>query len=224
MFGSTQRVRRRRKRWPAIGQHLPITPNLACDRILPILLRNHHNAAVSFPFSYLSPHLELPFTARFALFTNMTRLITVAAAQVGAIDRKALRSSVPDRLIALLEAAASRGGRLVVFPETTFTTFFPRYIIRDEEELDSYFECESADRGVVDSPNVARFFNRAKELGVDVSTGYAEKTPDDTPYNTASYVSGKTGKVLGKYRKIHLPGTMEPFDEDPLTTNQLEKR
>lgn len=98
--------------------------------------------------------------------------------------------------------------QLVVFPETTFTTFFPRYFIPDEAELESYYEVET-ENGIVDSPNVAPFFAHAKKLGLDVSIGYAEKTPEGTPYNTASYVSGVSGKVIGKYRKVHLPGALE---------------
>ncbi|KAH8117264.1 carbon-nitrogen hydrolase [Phellopilus nigrolimitatus] len=154
----------------------------------------------------------------------MPRLLKVAAVQVGAIHRNTPRTAVLDRLIALLDSAAARGVQLAVFPEITFTTFFPRYIISDEAELESYFERESAENGVVDSPNVARFFAHAKQLGIDVAVGYAEKTPESVPYNTACYVSGSSGKVVSKYRKVHLPGTLEPFDEDPLTTNQLEKR
>ena len=38
---------------------------------------------------------------------------------------------------------------------------------------------------------------------------YAEKTPEGKPYNTACYVSGSSGKVVAKYRKVHLPGTFE---------------
>ncbi|THH04722.1 hypothetical protein EW145_g5306 [Phellinidium pouzarii] len=154
----------------------------------------------------------------------MPRLLKVAAAQIGAIDRKTPRPDVLNRLIALLDAAAGQGVQFVVFPEIAFTTFFPRYIIRDEVELDSYYERESPENGVVDSPNVAPFFAHARQLGIDVSIGYAEKTPEGIPYNTSCYVSGKSGNVISKYRKVHLPGTLEPFDEDPHTTNQLEKR
>lgn len=122
----------------------------------------------------------------------------------------------------MLDLAAEQDIQLVVFPELTFTTFFPRYIIRDEAELDAYFEHESPVNGIVDSPGLSGFFVHAKKLGIDITVGYAEKTPDGVPYNTSCYVS--CSKVINKYRKVHLPGTFEPFDEDPLTTNQLEKR
>ncbi|THH05566.1 hypothetical protein EW146_g9872, partial [Bondarzewia mesenterica] len=152
----------------------------------------------------------------------MPRPLRVAAAQVGRIDRGTPRPQILARLLALLDQAASQNVKLVVFPETTFTTFFPRYLIFDQAELDSYFEVEDAETGIVESANVKAFFDKAKELDVDVVIGYAEKMPDGTPYNTASYVSG--GRVVSKYRKVHLPGTFEPFNDHPDTTNQLEKR
>lgn len=85
--------------------------------------------------------------------------------------------------------------------ETTFTTFFPRYYIPDEAELASYFEREDPVKGVTASPNVSAFFAKAKELGLDVQIGYGEDTGTQR-YNTAVYVGGKTGEVLGKYRKV----------------------
>ncbi len=84
--------------------------------------------------------------------------------------------------------------------ETTFTTFFPRYYITDEKELASYFELE-VDGPVTQSPNVKAFFRKCQALGVDVQIGYGEDTGRGR-YNTAVYVSGKTGEVLSKYRKV----------------------
>ena len=77
---------------------------------------------------------------------------------------------------------------------------------------------------MTEDTNVAAFFAEARRLGVDVQIGYGEDTGSEGRYNTAVYVSGKDGTVLNKYRKVHLPGTVEPFDLDPNTTNQLEKR
>ncbi|WRT69220.1 uncharacterized protein IL334_006204 [Kwoniella shivajii] len=155
----------------------------------------------------------------------MARKLKVAAAQVGAIHRNTPRTEVLTRLIQLLEDAAKQNVNLAVFPETTFTTFFPRYYITDEDDLSSYFEKEDESIGgdITNSPNVKIFFDRSKQLGIDVQIGYGEDTGKER-YNTAVYVSGKTGDVLNKYRKVHLPGTIEPFDLDPDTTNQLEKR
>ena len=134
----------------------------------------------------------------------MTRPLRVAAVQVGRIDRDTPRVEVLARLTALLEEAASKGVQLAVFPEVTFTTFFPRYVFTPSEatELNAFYEVEDPETGIVGSTNVKAFFERANELGVDVVVGYAEKTPEGTPYNTASYVS--KGKVVSKYRKVSI--------------------
>jgi predicted amidohydrolase len=176
--------------------------------------------SVSLPCQSVSLRCELPLSCDLA---PMSRPLRVAAAQVGRVDRGSPRPAVLARLVSLVESASARGVQLVVFPETTFTTFFPRYLIRDPDELASYFERETSESGIVDSPNVKPLFDRARELRVDIVVGYAELTPDGTPYNTCAYVSAATGAVA-KYRKVHLPGTVEPFSEDPDKTNQLEKR
>ncbi|BGP13113.1 hypothetical protein JCM10213_000884 [Rhodosporidiobolus nylandii] len=151
----------------------------------------------------------------------MTRRLRVAAAQVGRVDRGAERTATLARLNALLDQAGQKGVQLVVFPETAFTTFWPRLYMEDEEELSRYYEREPAE-GIAQAENVRAFFSKATELGIDVAVGYGEQAEDGSRYNTASYVSG--GKTIGKYRKIHLPGTVEPFSKEPGVTNQLEKR
>ena len=48
-------------------------------------------------------------------------------------------------------------------------------------------------------------FDEAKKLGIGFYIGYAELTPEGRRYNTAILV-GPDGAIVGKYRKIHLPG------------------
>ncbi|GAA6041689.1 hypothetical protein JCM8097_003085 [Rhodosporidiobolus ruineniae] len=150
----------------------------------------------------------------------MPRILRVAAAQVGRVDIATPRAEVLSRLNALLDQAAAKGVKLAVFPETTFTTFFPRTWRTDAAEISQFFEKEPVE-GIAQAESVKSFFDKAKELDIDVAIGYGEETTDGTRYNTASYVSG--GKTVGKYRKIHLPGTFEPFSYEPGVTNQLEK-
>lgn len=150
----------------------------------------------------------------------MPRKITVAAAQVGAVDRSTPKKDVVARLLKLLHEAAEKKAQLVVFPECTLTTFFPRHLFKSQEELDTYFE---HGEDVTQSPDVKPLFDEAKSLGIDILLGYAERTPAGKGYNTSVYYSASEAKVLSKYRKVHLPGTKEPF-EDPDAVNQLEKR
>ncbi|KAI8938685.1 hypothetical protein NX059_004552 [Plenodomus lindquistii] len=149
----------------------------------------------------------------------MTRTIRIAAAQVGAVHRTDDRRKTIDRLIALLTEAASLGAQVVLFPECTFTTFFPRYLIEDEADLETFFE-----RGdVTTSEKTRAIFDKAKELGIDISIGFAESTDEGDHYNACVYYHAKSGSILSKYRKVHLPGDVEPFPE-PDAVNQLEKR
>lgn len=150
----------------------------------------------------------------------MSRKIIVAAAQVGAIHLEADKKSTVQRLMTLLREAASRKVQLVLFPEATLTTFFPRHFIESQEELDKFFE---HGEDITEFLEVKPLFEESRTLGVDFVLGYGERTPDGTGFNTSVYYSASEGKVLSKYRKVHLPGTVEPF-EDPEATNQLEKR
>ncbi|KAK5113165.1 hypothetical protein LTR85_010983 [Meristemomyces frigidus] len=149
----------------------------------------------------------------------MARKIRVAAAQLGATNRNDPRSKTLDRMLQLLDNAASQSAELVLFPETAFTTFFPRYLINDPNELDSFFEHGD----VTKSPGAAPLFEKAKQLGIDISVGFAEAADNGERFNSSVYYHAKSGSILAKYRKVHLPGDFEPF-ADPEATNQLEKR
>ena len=70
----------------------------------------------------------------------MTRIVTVAAAQLGPIQRADSRSDVVRRLIELMRQAKGMGADLVVFPELGLTTFFPRWFMADQAEIDAFFE------------------------------------------------------------------------------------
>src|SRR5262249_47856567 len=133
----------------------------------------------------------------------MARVIRVAGAQLGPIQRADPRAATLRRLIALLEQGADRGAELVVFPELAFTTFFPRWLLSSQAELDAYFESS------LPNPNVQPLFDRARGLGVGFYVGYAELTAEGQHFNAAVLV-GPDGALVGKYRKIHLPGSVEP--------------
>jgi predicted amidohydrolase len=146
---------------------------------------------------------------------TMSRLITVAAAQLGPIQRAEPREAAVGRMIRLMEHAHRRGAELVVFPELALTTFFPRHYEPNIEAVDHWFET------AMPSNETAPLFAAAQRLHVGFHLGYAEKTPDGHRYNTAILVSPE-GDILLKYRKVHLPGHAE---HDPRRAVQhLEKR
>ena len=68
------------------------------------------------------------------------RNIVVGGAQMGPIQKADTRVQVIERMIVLLDDAKANGCTLVVFPELALTTFFPRWYLEDQEEVDKYFE------------------------------------------------------------------------------------
>ena len=139
----------------------------------------------------------------------------VAGAQLGPIARADTRAGVVKRLLALLHEAKSRGAELVVFPELALTTFFPRWWMEDAAEIDAFFETE------MPGPDTTALFDEARRLGLGFSLGYAEKTPDGHRYNTSILVDAG-GRIVLRYRKIHLPGHAEHEPWRPF--QHLEKR
>jgi predicted amidohydrolase len=53
------------------------------------------------------------------------RIVTVAAAQMGPIQKADSREAVVKRMIALMDEAKAKGADLIVYPELALTTFFP---------------------------------------------------------------------------------------------------
>jgi len=127
------------------------------------------------------------------------REIKVAAAQLGPIQKAETRQAVVARMLDLMRQAKAEGCDLIVYPELALTTFFPRWYHEDRSEADIWFERD------MPSPATQPLFDKAKEFGMAMSFGYAELTSDGHHFNT-SIIVDKAGKVVGKYRKIHLPG------------------
>src|SRR5215831_16805158 len=67
---------------------------------------------------------------------SMSRTLRAAVAQLGPIHLADSREAVVRRLCALLREAHGGGAKFVVFPELALTTFFPRYWMTDQAEID----------------------------------------------------------------------------------------
>ena len=132
----------------------------------------------------------------------MNRVLTVGAAQMGPIQLADARPEVVERLVALLRSGAAAGCDLVVFPELTLTTFFPRWWVDDLADADHFYETE------MPGPDTRPLFDEARRLGVGFHLGYAELTSAGHRYNTAILVE-RDGSIVGRYRKVHLPGHSE---------------
>jgi len=146
------------------------------------------------------------------------RTIPVGAAQLGPIARDENRAAVVMRMIMLLREARQRDCDLVVFPELALTTFFPRWFMTDPAEIDAFFEPEMPGR------DTKPLFDEARRLGLAFCLGYAELAEEagaTRHYNTSILVDA-AGRIVGKYRKIHLPGHAEHEPSRPF--QHLEKR
>ncbi len=132
------------------------------------------------------------------------------------MQRAAPRAETVGRLVHLLEQAAARGAELALFPELALTTFFPRWAL-PEAEIDAFYE------DAVPGPSTRPLVEAARRLGIGFALGYAEQVVDDgriRRFNAAVLV-GPDGEVVGRYRKVHVPGSEEP---EPGTTIHLERR
>ena len=145
----------------------------------------------------------------------MSRVLTVAAAQMGPIQRAEPRADAVGRMVRLMERAHARGVQVVVYPELALTTFFPRHYVEDRSDADIWFEA------AMPSDETAPLFDAARRFGIAFHLGYAERTAEGRRFNIAILVN-PAGEVMLKYRKVHLPGHA---DYDPARRVQhLEKR
>jgi len=131
------------------------------------------------------------------------RKLKIASAQLGPLNRSDSRAVATRRMVELLRQAHGMGAKFVVFPELAFTTFFPRWWMEDQAEVDRrFFE------STVPSKETAALFDEGKKLGIGFYVGYAELTSQKQRFNTSILVS-PDGTIVGKYRKVHLPGHAE---------------
>ena len=147
----------------------------------------------------------------------MNQHLTLAVCQTGPIQRSAARAETVARLVHLLERAAAAGAELAVFPELALTTFFPRWALDDQREIDAFYETQ------MPGPETRRLFDAARRLKVGFALGYAELSEEQgrrRRFNCMDLV-GPDGGLIGRYRKMHIPGSE---DAQPGGTTHLERR
>ncbi len=149
---------------------------------------------------------------------SVARILKVAVAQLGPTQRADTRARVVERMLTLMDKARAKRCALIVFPELALTTFFPRWYMEDQAEIDRWFETAMPNR------DTGPLFAAARRYRMGFYLGYAEKVEERGAihrYNSCILVD-QSGEIVGKYRKIHLPGHAE---FDPKRRFQhLEKR
>ena len=132
----------------------------------------------------------------------MSRRLKVSSAQLGPIHLADSRASVVKRMMEMLKEPIRAARSSWCFPELALTTFFPRYWYDDPNEVEKYFENQ------MPSPETQPLFELARSKGIGFYLGYAERTEEGGAahhFNTSILV-GPDGRLVGKYRKVHLPG------------------
>jgi predicted amidohydrolase len=138
----------------------------------------------------------------------MARPLTVAAAQLG--PSSASKTQTVERMVALMEEAGERGVEFLSFPELSLTPYFATKV---HESWDEFFE------EALPSAVTLPLFQAARRTRLHFVLPYAERE-NGCYYNSAVSIA-PDGTILGKYRKTHIPGWVEPRWEG---LNILEKR
>lgn len=121
----------------------------------------------------------------------MERPVVVALAQMGPADED-LDIQIA-RLLALTDEAARAGANLCCFPELALTAYFPAARLRDP-----------LSQGLsLSDPRLQPLLTRAAQAGMGLVLGYGE-SDGVVLHNTAAVFHGD-GRLLGQYRKMHLP-------------------
>ena len=138
----------------------------------------------------------------------MTTEMKVGGAQLGPASQS--KGETVERMLGLMLEAKDAEVEFLCFPELALTEYFCT-VVRDS--VDEYFETE------MPSQLTKPLFEAAKEAEMGFVLPYAEKD-GERRFNSSAIV-GKDGRVIGTYRKVHIPGTVEPRLDG---TDILEKR
>jgi predicted amidohydrolase len=125
----------------------------------------------------------------------MARMITLAAAQTGAVLSDDWRDGVAGAC-KMIEDAARRNADIVCFPELFLTPFFPNRLTHD---FDQFFIA-------LPDPAIQPLFQAAADSRVALVFPFGEK--NGPHYYNACLVADKSGKHLGIYRKTHIPAIL----------------
>ena len=140
-------------------------------------------------------------------FPATSDAVAVAVAQFrpGADRGENLRA-----LRALAETAVARGAGLVVFPE--YSAFF--------EPVMGQAVVDAAEP--LDGPFVAALGELASELGVHIVAGMLEATADTARFSNTVVALNPAGKLVAKYRKLHLYDAFGDRESDWVVAGAIE--
>ncbi|KKB81188.1 hypothetical protein VW35_03350 [Devosia soli] len=133
----------------------------------------------------------------------------VAALQLGPASPTIAETA--KRIVSLIDKAAEAGVKLGVLPELALTPYFAAEI---HDDLSAYVD---VGENVKALDTIAK---RAAKHGMALVVPYAEQTNAGL-FNSMAFFSDE-GTVSGTFRKMHIPGEVEPKPDQKMTI--LEKR
>ena len=139
--------------------------------------------------------------------SDSTTHIAIAVAQFAPGDDKAANL---EQIRDLATVAASRGARLVVFPEYSsyFTPEFGEHSVAAAETLDG--------------PFVAGLEAIAKVLNIYLVVGMVELVQDDHRFSNTLVALDPAGGLVAKYRKMHLYDAFGQLESDWVVPGPIE--
>ena len=126
----------------------------------------------------------------------MARYLKIAAAQLGPNNEGTPVEAIVERMGRLMDAAAGEGAAIVAYPEMALSPYFPKRI---RDDADQFFS------QAVPPAALAPVIDRARRAGIVWHVGFCEQD-GARRFNTAVLIDDG-GRVCGRYRKTHLPGT-----------------
>ncbi len=110
----------------------------------------------------------------------------------------------------LVEKAARQGADLVVLPELFRTRYFP------QREDAAFFDRAEP----IPGPTTKRLGRLARKLGITLVAPLFEKRAPGLYHNTAVTL-GPTGRIIGRYRKMHIPDDPRFYEKYYFTPGDL---
>ncbi|CAO2656022.1 Nn.00g048250.m01.CDS01 [Neocucurbitaria sp. VM-36] len=131
----------------------------------------------------------------------MANLIRVAACHASPVFLNARRTT--DKAVNLIQQAASKKARLVVFPETYISAFPIWSAVRPPTENHALFQRMVQESVYADGEEIDRVREAARSTGTLVSIGFSERSRHSNGclYNS-NLIIGTEGEVLVHHRKL----------------------
>ncbi|MBL9142005.1 MAG: carbon-nitrogen hydrolase [Phycisphaerae bacterium] len=122
------------------------------------------------------------------------------------------KESVLRRVAAMAREAARRGAQVIATQELFVGPYFCQ--VEDSQRMDLA-------EPVPDGPTCSFMRALAAELGVEITASLFERRQPGLYHNTSVYI-GRDGRILGKYRKMHIPDDPRFYEKFYFTPGDLD--